>query len=271
MGKASLSAESGVVCNGDSTSSLKHYFENFIPRLSRVVNDIGDPTIDLELIEEGSRAICEASPPPARKQAKTTNGHDNRRTSSTDQTFEVEKENISSMSIKRKTDSSNAVECAHQHQSLISEQADVTVHELTHIVDMFKNNNPYSNKLKNIMLKGLEDTLGQEYFQLFLKVGFPKHTFPIVKMNQDNTPYVELLIKSEKSDQDPHSQLTDYTATHMAYSDFIVEQLRVSRNSSSSRREQPVVPMCSTPKHNKIPPRMQYSKRIQPVRACRYR
>lgn len=110
----------------------------------------------------------------------------------------------------------------------VQEKRDPSLSELRVIVGQINDKNSYSEKLVGIMLKGLEKTLTSGFYRLFLEGGLPENWCPIVKMNNDNTPFVEFLIKSEISDQDPFSQLNQYSAEHMALSKFVLDHLHAS-------------------------------------------
>lgn len=258
-------------------SSLKSYYEEFIPHLQQVLVGAGDQELclgDVDLIQTTT---------VTRPKSKATIKSNEKRT--------------------------------------------LCLDELTHLVDLLKTDNAYSEKVASIMLRNLEKTLGT-YFQVFLSSGLPDNFFPIVKFNSDNTPYVELLIKSEASDQDPFSQLGDYTEVHSSYCRFVICYLRkysskfepVAHSGDETRRNHlqikdrqlnqmtprsttskskatkniyhskqrtslPPEPMCSTPLANKILPQrkpasepkgrelvdeiLNCSKRVLPARACK--
>lgn len=107
----------------------------------------------------------------------------------------------------------------------VTKKRDPSLDELELIVGEIKKKNYYSEKLVDIMLKGLEKTLTSDLFRLFVEGRLPDNWWPIVRMNNDNTPYVEFLIKSEIADQDLISQLTGYSTEHMAYCKFILDHL----------------------------------------------
>lgn len=144
-------------------------------------------------------------------------------------------------------------------------EGDSAAQELEVMVDQFRRKSNMSQKLGKCMLKGLEKTLAQETYGLFVRGHLPTNWLPIVRMNSDCSPYVEFLIKSDSSDQDPDSQLSDFTMSHITYSKFIVDQLREmacvpqlpNQTVPKKRRN------CSTPLSERN------DKRILPTRACK--
>lgn len=164
---------------------------------------------------------------------------------------------------------------------------DSTLDELDSMVSQFKKRSHYSNKLANIMLQGLEKTLDKEVYQLFVQGRLPKNWIPLVKMNNENTPYVEFLIKADVADEHPVNQLHNYSTDHMAYSKFIVDSLNQHVDSiqvaPTPQKIQHLMPNTSTPKSQRnrrlsskdsssrasSGPDLNNSKRILPTRACK--
>lgn len=199
------SVESGFVTDENSEinshSAQKEFFNTYMPQLEWVVrqndedDDDDDPTIDLNQV---AKSLATRVPSPIAhvdrsnnhvQEPKPINPHANN-------TFNV------------------------------SKKKDPTSEELDFIVTQFKKRSSYGEKLADIMLKGLEKDLSIEIFKIFSKTGLPENWLPIVRMNNDNTPYVELLIKADVADQAPNSQLSDFTMEHIAYSKFILDHLR---------------------------------------------
>lgn len=215
-------------------SSIEDYFNKFVPNLGRLVGEdeiLDDPTIDLDDV-----ALL-PSPKPNQKtqrqkphQPKMIMGTDNGN------------DDITGTSSR-----------------------DLSLEEIGFIVGKLKTGGVYSDKLSTIMLKGLEKTLSGGIYKLFINYGLPENWCPIVKMNNDNTPFVEFLIKSDLSDQDPFSQLNEYSAEHMALCQFIVNKLHSFANHNGQPKQALTNGCaqlsCSTPKSQR--------QRILPPRACK--
>lgn len=124
---------------------------------------------------------------------------------------------------------------------------DPVLEELEYIVGEFKKKSNICDKLTNIMLRGLKSSLPDCNFNMFCQGTLPGNWIPIVKINEDNTPYVEFLIKSDVADQDPESQLSDYTMKHILYSKLIVNSLSEStRQVATIRRSASKVSSASS-------------------------
>lgn len=119
--------------------------------------------------------------------------------------------------------------------SVMKRVKDPSLEELEHVVAEFEKKSNMGSKLANIMLRGLEKTLPSVCYSMFCQGKLPGNWIPIVKMNDDNTPYVEFLIKSDIADQDPASQLNDYTMKHIYYSKLIVNSLAASTRQIMSK------------------------------------
>lgn len=273
------SVESGFGTDENSESSSysaqKEFFSTYMPQLEWVVQqnaeedeDDDDPTIDLNRMTKGLATRVPSPIPHADKQTKPA------RNPTTNTTFNV------------------------------SKKKDPTAEELDFIVCQFKRGSSYGEKLADIMLKGLQQDLSLDIFKIFVKTGLPPNWLPIVKMNNDNTPYVELLIKADVADQAPDSQLSDFSMEHVANSKFILDHLRNTQrmkalpscqadtrpqlqHTQSRQQVKSIVqkkissiprPNCSTPlaqkkmRTNDITKNKQDlddSKRILPYRACK--
>lgn len=209
-----------------SENSLQEYFTSFMPLLENKVRRSFEPEADPTLDLDGCLLKQVARP------KETTNI----------------KQQITSTS--RPNDISDG---------------DSAAQELEVMVEQFRRKSNMSQKLGRCMLKSLEKTLAQDTYGLFIRGGLPSNWLPIVRLNNDCSPYVEFLIKSDSSDQDPDSQLRDYTMSEITYSKFIVDQLREmacapqlpNQVASKKRRN------CSTPLSERN------DKRILPTRACK--
>lgn len=116
---------------------------------------------------------------------------------------------------------------------------DSSLTELEIMVRQIRQKGPYCIKLTEIMLSGLKEDLLPELYERFVDGTLPHNFLPIIKMNDSNKPYVEFLIKSNTSDEDPTSQLANHNAEHMAYSNCILEHLRNEAKVLKKRELQP--------------------------------
>lgn len=185
---------------------------------------------------------------------------------------------------------------------------DPTLCELEFLVEQIERADIYSQKLIAILLKGLKSTLGDKIHQMFLDGTLPENWWPIIKFNNDNTPYVEFLIKSDHADEAPTSQINGHSAEHMALCQFIInhlyncaKQLETSGHGTPSSKQSrkaisvynpvktetkkrpPPKQKCSTPisKQKQAPPTRpatsikkpqpgsDTSKRVLPPRSCK--
>lgn len=251
-------------------SAMKGFF-NFVDRLEDEVmeNEDPDPTIDLNMFLGKHLAV---RPPSPVQQVNTTARSRQQTTSKPKMTAQEE---------------------------LINEELEEIISGL--------GKKRTREKLVSIMLKGMKETLGNEVYNLFTRGKLPPNWLPIIKMNDDNTPYVEFLIKSDVADQDPFNQMSDYTIRHMNLSKNIIDNLKDSskcietpkRNETPKRIETPKqkpgleAPASKAPQHrpstmtsstpikkrNVVPQKRQYlsesslneSKRILPDRSCKSR
>lgn len=204
MAPARHSVESGFGSDENSEtnscSAQREFFNTYLPQLGWLVQqndeyDDDDPTIDLNQV---GKSLATRVPSPIAHVDRPSNHAQAPKPTNTqaNNTFNV------------------------------SKKKDPTSEELDFIVSQFKKGSSYGEKLADIMLKGLEKDLSIEIFKIFSKTGLPENWLPIVRMNNDNTPYVELLIKADVADQAPDSQLNDFTMEHVAYSKYILDHLR---------------------------------------------
>jgi len=193
------------------STAMRDFYRSYMPQLELAVRrsfpdnedhcDAYDPTIDLEKDIDKVKAI--EPPSPIQK-----NGHQQR---------------------KKDTQIVDHKELKPVNSTFtVNGKKDPTLEELECLVDQIKRRNHYTDKLIDIMLKGLEKTLSPEIYRIFIQAQLPVNWLPLVRINNDNTPYVEFLIKSDVADQDPDSQLSDYTMKHIAYSQFVVDFMRES-------------------------------------------
>lgn len=186
----------------DQHSAQKDFFNSYMPQLEWVVqqnceeDDDDDPTIDLNQVAKRMMA----RPPSPIEHVRRQNN---------------------CVQVARQADDAQV-----NNTFCVNKKKDPTSEELEFIVCQLKKKSNYSEKLADIMLKGLQKDLSADIFKIFAKTGLPENWLPIVRMNNDNTPYVEILIKADVADQAPDSQLSDFTMEHIAYSKFIVDQLR---------------------------------------------
>lgn len=272
----------------ESNSALRTYFKSYVPRLGSAIrmedltgDEFDDPTIDLNHVMGKGLAIRPPSPIRHSKHNQRNNG----------------------VQVAIQTDDVTM----NSTYSVVSKKKDPSLEELQFITGEIEKKSYYSGKLADIMLSGLKGTLGRETYQVIVDGQLPINWIPLVRMNNDNTPYVEFLIKADVADQDPESQLSDYTMKHIVYSKYIVDYLVHSArragmavNSSAPRSlqsrqqqkpacniKQPVrPPSCSTPlsqrrintsqsakRNTSVVPKtkdnLNDSKRILPSRACR--
>lgn len=247
-----------------SGSSLEHFFNTLLPDLEKNVEGqeedcfTREPGIELFADNEvRDVAIRQSSPIRAQKQQVSS-----------------KRENMPT--IRRK---------------------DPLMEELEVIKSEFDKRSRYGEKLADIMIKGLKKTLEGDIYNIFLANRLPSNWYPIIRMNNDNTPYVEFIIKSDVADQDPDSQFSDYTMSHIIVSQIILRDLRdrERRKSNSGRsssdqkvgggnilppdqkkiRQYPERMACSTPRKTvkSIPQPSEVdlndSKRVLPHRACK--
>jgi hypothetical protein len=234
------SCESGIgECDGEG-SAVEDFFNKFVPRLGSLARHhdelLDDPTIDLDAM-----AVCK--PPPQKK---------------TSQQQKQQHQSHRPKMIMTENSSGNRSNGSDSGR-------DLSMDEIGLIVGQLRGGGPYSEKLVSIMLNGLEKTLTSSFYRLFLESGLPDNWCPIVKMNNDNTPFVEFLIKSDLSDQDPFSQLNEYSTEHMALCRYVVNQL----HQNATRRQQLQL-LSAPPKkkppttHHNLPLQHQQSKQAQP-------
>jgi hypothetical protein len=195
-------SESGIGDVDTEGSAVEDFFSKFVPQLGsyarRLPHDelLEDPTIDLDAM-----AVCQ--PPPQKKiPLQPKQQHQSHRPK---------------MIMAKNTTNTSA--------NSSDAGRDLSMDEINLVVGQLRAGGPYSDKLVSIMLTGLEKTLTSSFYRLFLETGLPENWCPIVKMNNDNTPFVEFLIKSDLSDQDPSSQLNEYSTEHMALCKYVVNSL----------------------------------------------
>lgn len=164
---------------------------------------------------------------------------------------------------------------------------DPVMEELESLKSVFDRGGRYGDKLATIMMNGLQQTLGNGIYEMFLANRLPENWYPIIRMNNDNTPYVEFIIKSDLADQEPDSQFSDYTMAHIMVSQRILACLQKSSKPKSEPqpksftpslkkiRQYPEQMACSTPRKTVVnrpnQPKVDLndSKRILPARACK--
>lgn len=199
-------------------SALQGYFNSFMPLLESTLREKYPDNYDQDVDDDATFDLAESITEKSFLQQQIVPKGDQRQQQGTTSQVTVTKRSISSQQVTRTS--------ATPRKENFRVQSDPVLDELELILEQFRKKNSYSYKLIDIMLKGLEKTLGRDSYYLFLKGRLPDNWLPIVRMNSDNTPYVEFLIKSDVSDQDPDSQLSDFTMAHVSYSKFIVERLR---------------------------------------------
>lgn len=236
----------------DSHSAQRDFFDSYMPQLEWACqqnedDDDDDPTLDLKQV---TKTLATRAPSPI---APVSRQNDCIRVPKPANT-PARANNTFSVSKKR---------------DLVSE-------ELDFIVCQFKKKSPYGQKLADIMLKGLQKTLSAGTFKEFTETGLPENYLPMVRMNNDNTPYVEFLIKYDMADQPPDAQLTDFNMIHIGYSQFILDHLRDRARGVSKTPS--IKPSCSTPLAQKKlrvtnimrgKENLNDSKRVLPSRACK--
>lgn len=242
MYKRGSSRESGIGSeeSAEGCSAVRNFFDDFVTKLDSAVQrgrgldmDIDDPTIDLGCIDRGIMAIC--PPSPIRHRQK-----DQQQRRITDHGNNHSNKQVARNIMEQSKDSHETFQ--------VTEKRDPSLSELRVIVGQIKDKSSYGEKLAGIMLKGLEKTLTKGFFRLFVEDGLPENWCPIVKMNNDNTPFVEFLIKSEISDQDPFSQLNEYSAEHMALCKYVLNHLHSNATRSKvALQQQPQIVKNSKP------------------------
>lgn len=276
--KSFNSSESGY--GNSEGSAIDEYFKKIVPQLSSYADEdddeLLDPTIDLDAV-----AVCKPPPPAsARKEniQRPQNHHHHQQQRTQMIRASSNSQNSASFNSTNNGHNRSSQNSENNHNATNNSARDLSMSELGLIVGQMKDGGPYSQKLVTIMLKGLEKTLTSNVYRLFLEFGLPENWCPIVKMNNDNTPFVEFLIKSDLSDQDPFSQLNEYSTDHMALCQFIVKQLQEkatrcdnqllpanqhhqTKNHTTIDRQRLRPMSCSTPKHQR--------SRVLPPRACK--
>lgn len=184
-----------------SHSAIENYFNDFVPRLGFTATDDFDDQLDdptIDLSCLGKNVALRASTPI--------------------QTRCVNKE-------------------SHDFTSNNSTK-ELSLVELQFLTDVFKQKNPYSEKLTDIMLDDLKNSLGVGFEPYIMQGKLPGTFFPRVKFNSDNKPYVDFIIKSDSSDEPPFDQ--ECSLDHLGYSKFILEHLvaTAQRLKSNSKPKQ---------------------------------
>lgn len=206
-------------------SALEDFFGDFVPMLHSAVREDNaifaeDPTIDLDRMEVAM--IPQPQPQPSKHHSHTTNKQQ--------QPQQKQRSSLPARPALQRQSSTNSqqVKKVTNQTFQVPEKRDCSMDELNVIVEQLKSENSYSQKLLAIMLDGLERTLSSNYYRFFIDYGLPSNWIPLVKMNNDNTPFVEFLVKSDLSDQDPFSQLKEYSADQMALCAFVLNHLQKS-------------------------------------------
>lgn len=231
--RSSIESGIGYEESSGSCSAVKNFYDSFVPRIAKKVGlgpdygmDLDDPTIELDCLDKGIMALRPPSPIQHRdknrpKQQQQQNHNQQNYNKSQQSQRRVNNEHNQHISKKLIDHQSNS-----NHETFqIAEKKDPSIDELIVIVGQIKDKSSYGEKLATIMLKGLKETLPNRWYDIFIEEGLPENFVPIVRMNNDNTPFVEFLVKSEASDQFPTSQLNEYTQQHMALCQFVVKHL----------------------------------------------
>lgn len=222
MPKSSFSScESGIGQEESLDSHRKHFFMNFVPQLESLYRRPGDPvddpletSMDNEADEILSKPISHKEQ-QSRPKSLLVNRPKMIMAGSSNCSSREDSSRTTKMILAKSNASGNMID---------SPKADSSMDEISLIVGHLKSGGPYCEKLVNIMLKGMEKSWPGLY-KIFRETGVPDNFCPIVKMNNDNTPYVEFLIKADTADQDPFSQLNGYTTEYMALCKFVVNRL----------------------------------------------
>lgn len=221
--KYSSVSESGIGAEEQCDSAVGAFFNSYLNRLveqtekRQKLND--DPSFDMDDLNSERNLVVRTSSPinlnHDEERAPTLDGTDQSQNSSVDQYSE---ERSRSLQLAEKYP---------KHQNKVP-----SLYELEFLYNKFKQADVYSQKLTDIMLRGLNETLGNTLYQMFRNGELPQNWWPIVRMNDENTPYIEFIIKSDVSDQDLVQQLNEFTTEHMAICGFILEHLYQSANKS---------------------------------------
>lgn len=172
------------------------------------------------------------------------------------------------------------IKSRHHPASAEVQNGDSSLSELEVLVQQIKRADNYCGKLTDILLRSLNKTLGDEIFKMFVDGRLPSNCWPIIRMNDTNTPYVEAIFKSDSSDQSLTTQLCGYSAEHMAYSKFILDHLYASANKArpvggqellkpTPKSQLPPIPSKSTikdlpPRTKQTPATQQHNQETQP-------
>lgn len=228
----------GSDCIAETLDAYEYdFYQSYVPTLETEIrrhrnidDDYDDPTIDLR-----NQEVALRPPSPVRKIPLRKSQHqqqDNRRQQ---QQIQQEKQ------LQKQSPESSS---------------DTAIQELDFLMNEVRKRTYYGEKLITIMLNGLKETLGPTMYQEFASGKLPPQWHPIVRMNNDNCPYVEFLIKSDKSDHAPTQQLIGYGDVHLALSHVVVQTLQkvlINDKSSkpiSSTNSSKHAPLHSTPIKN---------------------
>lgn len=175
---------------------------------------------------------------------------------------------------------------------LIERQKDPLMEELEFIKLELDKRSRYGEKLADILVKSLKRHLEDPYdYGRFLSNRLPSRWYPMIKMNNDNTPYVEFISKDDMSDEAPDDQFKNYPMSAILVSQIILQNLRERerRNSPghchvSETRVRPTIEPPTQKKIRQYPERMAQStpkkptnkvtdlndsRRVLPPRACK--